>query len=145
LALSFASRRIVAPSLCALVTTAVAITFAPLRHGGLEGVFAGCWISVSATSASVHLPRGLASWGAIALSLNAGVWAGWVIHVTGSSHDLLRAMPCVLIVLPAAWMIERRASIVVKVIASWLIAVSILAMTLQLLPVTPGYLPDHMD
>ena len=32
-----------------------------------------------------------------------------------------------------------------KVLSSWLIAVVALAATLELLPVTPGYLPDHLD
>jgi hypothetical protein len=38
-----------------------------------------------------------------------------------------------------------RAPIVVKVVSSWLIAVAVLAATLQFLPVTPGYMPDHLD
>jgi len=31
------------------------------------------------------------------------------------------------------------------VMSSWVIAVAVLALTLQLLPVTPGYLPDHLE
>jgi hypothetical protein len=33
----------------------------------------------------------------------------------------------------------------IKVVSSWVIAVAILAATLQLLPVTPGCLPDHLE
>jgi hypothetical protein len=32
-----------------------------------------------------------------------------------------------------------------RVIGSWLIAVAMLGALLQFLPVTPGYLPDHME
>jgi len=40
----------------------------------------------------------------------------------------------VLIVLPATWVVSRHASIPVKVISSWVIAIAVLAATLQLLP-----------
>jgi len=100
---------------------------------------------VIATAANVHLVRGLPSWAALALSVNTGVWASAVVSVSGSRLDLLTALPCVLILLPASWVVARRAPIAVKVVSSWGIAVAVLAATLQLLPVTPGYLPDHLE
>jgi hypothetical protein len=111
----------------------------------LEGVFLGCWISVIATAACVHFVRGLKSWVALALSVNAGIWASAVVFLSGSRLDLLKALPCVLLFLPASWVVARYASIPVKVVSSWVIAVAILAAALQLLPVTPSYLPDHME
>jgi hypothetical protein len=145
LALAFAPRRAWAPSLLALLASIGAFTFLPVPHAWLEGVFLGCWISVVATAASVHLIRGLSVRAAFALSLNAGVWASAVVSLSGSRFDLLKALPCVLILLPASWFVVRHASIPVKVVSSWVIAVAVLAATLQLLPVTPGYLPDHME
>jgi hypothetical protein len=50
-----------------------------------------------------------------------------------------------LILLPAARVVSSYASTPVKVVSSWVIAVAILAATLQLIPVTPGYLPDHLE
>jgi hypothetical protein len=41
--------------------------------------------------------------------------------------------------------VAKRLAIIVKISSSWLIAVAILALTLQFLPVTPGYVPDHLD
>jgi len=32
-----------------------------------------------------------------------------------------------------------------KVIASWLVAIALLGGALRLIPVTPGYLPDHLE
>jgi hypothetical protein len=145
LALAFAPCRAWGPSLGTLTTTAVALAFAPVPPGWLEGVFTGCWISVAASAATVHLPRGLDLRWALVLSLNAGFWSGAVVALAGSRLDLLKALPCVLVFLPAAWIVGRRAPIVVKVVSSWLIAVAVLAATLQFLPVTPGYLPDHME
>ena len=145
LALAFAPRRAWGPSVATLAATAVAFAFAPLPPGWREGVFVGCWMSVSTTAAAVHLPRGPGLWGALILSFNAGVWSGSVVALAGSPLDLLKALSCVFVFLPAAWVIGRRASIIVKVVSSWLIAIAVLALTLQFLPVTPGYMPDHME
>jgi hypothetical protein len=40
---------------------------------------------------------------------------------------------------------KRRVSIVLAVIASWMLAVTVLVTTLHFLPVTPGYAPDHIE
>lgn len=145
LALVFAPRRAWAPSLLALFATLAALTLVPVPQRWLEAVFWGCWLSVIATAASVHLVRGLSPRAALVLSLNAGVWASAVVSLSGSRLDLLIALPWVLILFPASWVVGRYASIPVKVVSSWIIAVAVLAATLQLLPVTPGYLPDHME
>jgi hypothetical protein len=145
LSLAFAPRRAWVPSLLALFATLAALAFLPLPHVWLEGIFLGLWTSVIATAASVHLGRGLNLRAALALSINAGVWASAVASVSGSRLDLLEALLFVLLFLPASWVVRRYASIPVKVVSSWVIAVAVLAGTLQLLPVTPGYLPDHLE
>ena len=145
LALAFTPRRALGPSLLALLATLVAGAFVRLPQTWQEGVFFGCWASVAVTAASVHLGRGLQAPAAIALSINAAVWAGAVVALSGSRLDLLKALPCALIFLPARWGVRKYTSIPVKVVSSWVIAVAILAATLQLLPVTPGYLPDHLE
>jgi hypothetical protein len=145
LALAFAPRRAWAPSVFALFATLAAFTVVPVPPAWLEGIFLGCWISVIVTAASVHLMGGLKPWVAMALSLNAGVWTAAVVSVSGSRLDLLKALPCVFILLPASWFVGRHTSIPVKVVSSWVIAIAVLAATLQLLPVTPGYLPDHLE
>jgi hypothetical protein len=81
----------------------------------------------------------------LAASLNAGFWSGTVIALAGSRLDLLKALPCALVLFPAASGLGLRATIMTKTIASWLIAIAVLAATLQFLPVTPGYVPDHLD
>jgi len=105
----------------------------------------GCWMSLAATAMLVHLPCGVRPRGALALSINAGLWSGAVIALAGSPLDLYKALLCVPVLLPAVALTVGRAPIVAKVISSWLIAVAVLAATLQCLPVTPGYMPDHLD
>jgi hypothetical protein len=145
LAFVFTSRSTWVPSLLALLASLGAFTLLPVPKAWVEGIFLGCWISVIVTAATVHLARGLSRHAALLLSLNAGIWASAVVSVSGSQLDLLRALPCLLIYFPATWITGRYASIPVKVVSSWIIAVAILAATLQLLPVTPGYLPDHVE
>ena len=143
-ALAFAPRRALAPSLIALVIAAILAHL--FRAGGpwTEAIFLGCWISVVVIAATVHLPRGLPTWGAVAAGLLAGTFCGAVTAVAGSTRDLAIALPCVLLVLPARWLAAGRGAIAVKVLGSWLIAVSILAGAVPVTP-TPGYMPDHME
>ena len=145
LALGSAPLRVQAWSLVALCATLAALSRAAVPSGWLELVFLGCWTSVVATAAAVHLPGRPGPRTALALSINAGVWSSGVVTLSGSRLDLLKAAPAVLLALPAAWLIARRASIAVKVASSWLIAIAILAAALPFLPVTPGYLPDHLE
>jgi hypothetical protein len=145
LALAFAPRNVRLPGLLAVLATAAAFSFLPLPRVWIEAIFLGCWISVIATAASVHIPRGIGRFAAIALSINAGVWGSAVVSISGTPSDLVLALSCVMIFLPASWVIGRYGSIPIKVVSSWIVAVAVLAGTLQLLPVTPGYLPDHME
>jgi hypothetical protein len=145
LALTFTPPRGWAASLVTLAAGAGASGFLPFPRNCLEGAFLGCWMSVIVTSAVVHLRRGLSPMAALALSLNAGLWGGAVAASSGSELDLLNALPCVLIFLPGSWLEARYTSLPIKVVSSWVMVVALLAATLQLLPVTPGYLPDHLE
>lgn len=145
LALVFAPRRAWLPSLVTLTITTVVLAALPIPREWLEGVFLGCWASVAATAVTVHVPRGITASSAVGLSFNAGLWSGAEVALAGSRLDIAKALACALLLFPAACIVDWRAPIIVKVVASWLGAVAILAATLQFLPVTPGYLPDHLD
>ena len=58
--------------------------------------------------------------------------------------DLAIALPCVLILLVGRPVVVGGWGIGVKVVASWLTAVAILATMVSLTP-TPGYVQDHME
>jgi hypothetical protein len=145
LALATAERNAWMIGLAVLTATASAVAFTPVPTRWTNAVFLCCWASVVLSAASVHKPHGLGRIAALALSLNAGFWTGAVTSLSPSKMNLLKALPISLCVFPAMWTIQRGRLIAVKVVSSWLIAVAILAATLQFLPVTPGYLPDHTD
>lgn len=144
LALAFAPRRVLPYAIAGLVLAALAFSFIPVPTAWLDGVFIGLWASLALTAASVHLPQGLGPRTAAALTLNGGLWTGLVVSASGSRWDLTEALPCSLLCLPAAWMVAKGWSVAIKVAASWLIAIALLAAGLSVVP-TPGYKPDHME
>lgn len=143
-ALAFAPRRVLLPGLAALVLVAAAIHALPIPKAWTEAVFVGCWLSVIGTAAMVHLRAGAGPRLAFALAVNAGAWAGATVAVSGVGLDLLKAFAVLVLLVPARWLVAHRGGIAVKVVASWLVAVAILAATLATMP-TPGYVPDHME
>lgn len=145
LCLGFAPRGSRAIGLVLFAGTATTVSFVRLPGGALEGVFAACWASVILTAASVHAGSILGKAPALFLAVNAGIWTGAVIGMAGAPGDLLKALPWVLVAYPAIRIAPTRGAIALKIISSWLIAVAALAALLPFLPVTPGYLPDHLD
>ncbi len=145
MALAFAPRRIIAPSLILALAAAIAASFLRVATTWEDPIFLGCWISMVGAAALVHLPGGPRSVWVLLLALDCGLWAGAVIAAAGTRLDLAVAAPALLVCIPGAWLVATGRGIVVKVAASWLIAIGILAGGLQFAPVTPGYKPDHMD
>ncbi len=145
LALSFAPRRIIGPSAVLAILAAIGASFLRVATVWEDPIFLGCWVGVALTAASVHLPGGLKPAWALILALNNGLWAGAVIAAAAPKHDLLIAPLALLLCIPGAWLVGTGRGIAIKVAASWLIAIGVLSLCLQLAPTTPGYKPDHMD
>lgn len=144
-ALAFVPRKAMAPGVLVFAGVAGAVSLVKTNPTWVDPIFYGCWISVVLTALAVHLPKPPSLPAVMALAANAGLWAGAVISAAGAPPDLLKSLPFVLICLPASWLIARRLGIAVKVVASWLIAVSVLAAALPTLTPTPGYVGDHME
>jgi hypothetical protein len=145
LGLASAREKTVVLGLAVLAVTTSAIALAPIPDSWSDTVFLGCWMSIIACAAIVYAPRILQDKAALALSLNAGVWIGALIALAPSKLRLIYAFPLSFCAWPGAWARRRGRAIGLKIIASWLIGVAVLAATLQFLPATPGYRPDHMD
>ena len=135
-------RALVAAGLMVVVGLVAWWSTPPLRW--IEPIFVGCWLSVIATAGLVHRPLKLPPALFLAAAANVGFWAGLVTSVAGKSRDLAIALPCVLLLFVGRPIVERGWWIGVKVVASWLTAVAILATMVSLTP-TPGYMQDHME
>lgn len=144
LMLAFIPRRWIAPCLVALVGAALAISLIGVPARLEDVAFAGCWISLVLTALTLHWPGGPGPRTSAILCMNAGLWAGAVVAVAGRPWDLAVATSAVLVFWPAMVLLRTPARLGVKIVASWLVAVAILAAALPL-TTTPGYKPDHME
>ncbi len=144
-ALAFAPRRTIPSSVVAFIVVAAAVSMLKTPSRWTDAIFYGCWISVILTALLVHLRKPMTLVATLPIAANAGLWAGGVIAAAGVPIDLLKALPWVLICVPASWLITRRLGVAIKVVASWLVAVSVLAAALPTLTPTPGYVGDHME
>ncbi len=144
-ALAFAPRRAWPAGMALAIAANIGGYAIGLPQAATGAVFLCAWLSVIACAASVHLPHGLPPRLAWLLAADAGLWSGATASLEGRWHDLPAIWTCMLTVLPAALAVRWRVPVAAKVMASWLIAIAVLAAALPYLPVTPGYLPDHLE
>ena len=143
-ALAFVPARVRLASVVVAVVAAALASRLGLPAHFEEAIFLGCWLSVVVAALAVHRKDMAAPVPALLLAGNGGVWAGAVTVIAGTDHDLLRALPIVLLAFPAAWLLRHGGALAIKVLASWLIAVAILVAALPMVA-TPGYVQDHME
>lgn len=144
LTLAFAARRTVAIACLLLAAAALATSlFAlPLEWRGAMAI--GCWSETVLLAILVFSGRPLPAPLAAVAATIAGCFVGAVASQLARPFVIVEALLCTLILLPAAWLVRRRWSIAVKVLASWLLAVAVLAggTTIATGP-TAG--SDHLD
>jgi hypothetical protein len=116
---------VLAMSLAALMS----LPSTPARQAG--------WYCIIALAFTLHLP--LLARVRLALSVAAGFCAG------ASMASPYLAAIAVLLIFPAGLLIGKRAPVLAKILAGWLAAVALLTISLEYLPVSPGYMPDHLD
>ena len=141
--LAFASQRVRLSAIITVGVVALAASQLDFPIDWHEAIFAGTWVSIIIAALVVHAalkPDAIV----LVVAANTGLWAGAVTAVAGTSQDLLRALPTVLLAYPGAWLVAHRGGIAIKVAASWLIAVAILIAALPMVA-TPGYAPDHLQ
>jgi hypothetical protein len=144
-ALSFAPRRALWIGLPILAVACLAASLVRTPLAWQDALFLACWASVIATAALVHLPKGVGVGLGIGAAANAGLWSGLLIGTAGEPSDLVKIIPVALLCIPGAWLAAHPARIALKVAASWLIAVSVLAAAIPFTTPTPGYVQDHME
>lgn len=105
-------------------------------------VWNAAWTAVAATALATWLPR-LGAPLPVALACSAGAIGGGLS--AAAPHLLLFVAILALSTVTTAGVVRRGWALAPKVVAGWLLAVAALNATLAVLPVTPGYLPDHME
>ena len=144
LALAKTPTRIAILAVAVLVVTSL-LSFAVIPAVNWQApAMLALWISAAVTAALAYLPHGIDRGLAFLGSINAGIWTGVVAHSAGGGVGMASALPFALLFLPAAWLLQKQLGAAVKIAASWVVAVSILAGMVAISPV-PGYAPDHME
>lgn len=144
LALAFAGWRTAAATVLVLAVSAAASSLAPWPETWSAALMLAVWLAVIALGMSVHLRDRRLTPLCLGAGAAVGALTGAAVAVAGAPLDLAVALPCVLLFLPGRLLVQRRLGVAVKVAASWLIAVALLAGALSTVP-TPGYEPDHME
>lgn len=144
LALGFVSRTTAAIALIVTVIAAALASRLSVPDAWIEAAFLACWGSVIGIALLVYWPRQFYPGAAVALGVFAGLAAGLVIAAEGAPIDLLRALPATLLVVPASIAVSRGYAVAPRVVASWLVAVALLAAIIPHVVAHPGYVPDHM-
>ena len=129
--------------IAALALSALLVSVLPIPPSATDAIFIGLWTSIIATAATSYSTRYFSDRLIIALAINNGVWAGALAATSGMRAGLVLAIPIALIALPGQRIAARDFGIVLKVVASWVIAIASLAIFVSLTS-TPGYKPDHM-
>ncbi len=105
-------------------------------------VWSVAWAVVAAMAIATWLPR-LGAALPVALACSAGAVGGG-LSATVPNQLLFVAILALSTVMTAGGA-RRDWALAPKVVAGWLLAIAALNATLTVLPVTPGYLPDHME
>lgn len=144
LALTYVPPRLALPGIAGFAMGGLLLMLAPFPQSASSAIFVGFWLSTIAAAALVLVPSAIKPQFAIGAAINGGLWAGAFTSVTGMRASLAIAMSLTFFFVPGRWFRCGKREIVLKVLSSWLIAVSALAMSVSLVA-TPGYEPDHME
>lgn len=144
LSLALAPLRGAWAALAAMAAGALLLALVAVPARLSEAIVIGLLLSVIATAALVFVPRRYADRLVIAAGLNAGAWAGALASVSNQRTGLAPALALGLLFVPARWLPLRQYGIIIKVFASWMIAIASLSLFVSMMT-TPGYKPDHME
>lgn len=107
-------------------------------------VFAGLFGSLIVIAILTYIPAARWRHLVIPMSINAGLWLGACAAMTSTSGGLAIGLLPLLLYFLVDWIAQRKFLILIKVVASWMIAIASLSLFVSLVP-TPGYKPDHME
>jgi hypothetical protein len=143
LMLAFAPGRVMKGALGALCGAAI-VGFFLFTSLPATLTFVGLWTTTIAVAATSYLPT--ARWPTLPVILSslAGLSLGACAGLNGDYRGLVLGLLVAFVCYPAKWLAARKLDIVIKVVASWMIAIASLSMFVSLMA-TPGYKPDHME
>lgn len=143
LSLSLTGRRTARESTALLLAAALLTALMPpILSENIVFISAG--LSTILAAGGVYLRQLRQPWPIRLIAVNSGLWAGTLLSLAPLEPGSLLILTLGLFYLPGRFIRRRWGTIAFKIAASWLIAIALLSLGLNLVP-TPGYVPDHME
>lgn len=143
LMLGLFSHRIMIMGVTSVLSAAIcaSVTMTSLRLSNTAVL--SCWVMIATISIFVYWPRYALVAVVAAVSIVAGIVVGVALPATGYASNLAQSSLSLLIIAPASAATARGYSVALRVVMSWLLAVSLLAAILPFAVSHPGYVADH--
>ena len=143
LMLAFVPRKTAAASILVAIVLAFLASRLQLDETANDAAIMLCCVAISVLAFRTYWPSPVQRLNGLAISAVAGIVSGTAIAASAPPSSIWQPMLASLVVVPAMAAVERGYAIVPRVVASWLVAVAILAALLPYVVAHPGYVPEH--
>jgi len=144
--LSTGCSRIRAAQTCSVALASFVIATSITRADISDRILVASWILIACSAALCWLPRDRAPHALrMLLSMACGAVAGGFNHRLLSTAGLVFAASLLSLTLGAVILAAKKWILPMRIAAGWLVAIATLNVSLTIIPVTPGYLPDHLE
>jgi hypothetical protein len=143
LMLAFVPRRMAAGCLALVIVLASVASLSRIGASANDGAIMLCWGAVAVLAARTYWPKPSARRTNLAIAAIAGVISGIAIAASATPSSLWQPLLASLVIIPATVAVERGYAVAPRVVASWLVAVALLAALLPYVVAHPGYIADH--
>jgi hypothetical protein len=143
LMLAYVPRRLAAACIALAVVLALATSQLQFGESAKDAAIMLCCAVVSVLAIRTYWPSPLAQLNYLAIAAMAGVASGTAFAASIPSSTLWQPLLASLTIVPARLVVERGYPVPPRVVASWLVAVAILAALLPYIVEHPGYVADH--
>ena len=143
LMLGFTSRSTAARGVTIAVSAALANSWIKIPLTFSTALVTICCLGTIVFVLFIYWPGRLSRTIALVFSAIAGVITGLGTGLMLLPQSLFPVMAAGALVLPSLLLVERGYAIAIRVVASWLVAIAVLAALLPYLVVHPGYVQEH--
>jgi hypothetical protein len=143
LMLAFVPRKTAAIGLALAIVLASVASLSRVGVAANDVAIMACWCAVLVLAGLTYWPDPAAQLTNIAIAAIAGIVSGIAIVASATASSFLQPVLASLLIIPATVAVERGYVVAPRVVASWLVAVAVLAALLPYVVAHPGYVADH--
>ena len=143
LMLAFVPRKTAAIGLALAIVLASVASLSRVGVAANDVAIMACWGAVLVLAGLTYWPDPAAQLTNIAIAAIAGIVSGIAIVASATPSSFLQPVLASLLIIPATVAVKRGYAVAPRVVASWLVAVAVLAALLPYVVAHPGYVADH--